>query len=83
MKEIISVMYEAIDGSRFADKNTCLEYENKLKEYENLKRSLTRIKEICYDNVDCEECPFYSDIDCMFRNFGCISDCIPVNWKIN
>lgn len=83
MKEVISVMYEANDGSRFANKNDCFEYENKLKEYENLKRALKRIKEICYDDADCEECPFYSGNDCMFRNFDCISDCIPVNWKIN
>lgn len=83
MKEIISVMYEASDGTRFSDKNTCIEHENKLKEYENLKRSLKRIKAICSDNMECEECPFYSDYDCMFRNFDCISDCIPVNWKIN
>lgn len=83
MKEIISVMYEASDGTRFSDKNTCIEHENKLKEYENLKRALKRIKEICYDDTDCEECPFYSDYECMFRKFDCTSDCIPMNWKIN
>lgn len=83
MREIISVMYEASDGTRFSDKNTCIKHENKLKEYENLKRSLTRIKAICNDIIDCEKCSFYSGNYCMFRNFDCITDCIPVNWKIN
>ena len=83
MKEIVSVMYEANDGTRFSNKEACFEYEERLKEYDNLKRSLRRIKALCYNNTDCESCPFYSDNGCMFRNFDLISDCIPVNWKIS
>ena len=41
------------------------------------------ISEICSNDMECEECPFYSYYDCMFRKFDCTSDCIPMNWKIS
>lgn len=82
MTELTITRYMAKDNTVFDTKEACEEYENSLKEFESLKRALRRIKELCSNDLECDSCPFAGEWECMFRDFREISDCIPINWRI-
>ena len=63
MVEKTKIVYVAEDGTEFDAKEKCIEHENKISRYAELKQVLKEVREIC-KNHNCDFCPFASYGEC-------------------
>lgn len=82
MIEKTKIVYVANDGTEFNTKEECYKYEAEAKKINSFIRTLRAIKEFCYQQEGCSNCPFLDGYVCeiTFADPDDTSD-IPCNWK--
>lgn len=64
MKEIQVIKYQAEDGKSFDTEEKCLEYEERLLQVKEILNLIPVVKEICSEQEECSDCPFYAGCGC-------------------
>lgn len=75
----MKIIYESFDGKQFKDKDECIQYEQTYfkSRADEILNLVGQVKEYCNNTDGCEDCPFYIENSCSFRN---VTNSCPWDW---